>query len=603
MSAVLWVTPILWPLLAAGLVVVASRGGAARLVPGLVASGPAPALLLALLGPAGPPPSLSWLLLGLQLDLDPAARLLLATTSLVWLAAGIAARALVTARWSTASLWLLTLAGNVGLLLAGDLVSLYTLYAVMTFAAYGLVVHDRSPAARRAGRIYLVMAVLGEALLISGLMLAAGAAGSIDTATVAAALGDAATGRRDLIVGLVTAGFAVKAGVVPLHVWLPLAHPAAPVPASAVLSGAMIKAGLVGWLAVLPLGAVSAPSWSAVLIGVGLVTAFAAAAVGVVQDRPKVVLAYSSISQMGLITVLVGVGLVVPTAAPLATAAAATYALHHGVAKGALFLGVGVRAAWAGPLGRRVVLAGTVLAGGSLAGAPLTSGWVAKAAMKDAVAALAPVWADRVTALLALAAVATTLLIARLLVLLARPTPAEEGSATPGAARRAAPSLAEAAALLVGWGLLLLATLVATWTLPVRWLAPLSSPRIYVAGLLDATWPVGVGVLLAVITLVLRRRFGPGHAMVPGVPAGDLVVLAEAAARPVARVAGRAVGAITRIRDRLGGLVGGVEVRVRPGQGFARLDVLLRRWQVAGVLFVLVAGALLLALGAGSLGG
>jgi hypothetical protein len=102
---------------------------------------------------------------------------------------------------------------------------------------------------------------------------------------------------------------------------------------------------------------------------------------------------------------------------------------------------------------------------------------------------------------------------------------------------------------------------------------------------------------------VLRRRFGSGHAMVPGVPAGDLVVLAEAAAGPVARVAGRAVGAITRIRDRLGGLVGGVEVRVRPGQGFARLDVLLRRWQVAGVLFVLVTGALLLALGAGSLGG
>ncbi|MFU8840143.1 MAG: complex I subunit 5 family protein [Nitriliruptoraceae bacterium] len=602
MSTLLWVVPILWPLLAAGLVVVAAHSGAARLVPGLVASGPVPALLLALVGPPGPPPSLSWLLLGLQLDLDPAARLLLATTSLVWLAAGIAARALVTARWSTAGLWLLTLAGNVGLLLAGDLVSLYTLYAVMTFAAYGLVVHDRSPAARRAGRIYLVMAVLGEALLISGLMLAAGVAGSIDTATVAAALGDAATGRRDLVVGLVTAGFAVKAGVVPLHVWLPLAHPAAPVPASAVLSGAMIKAGLVGWLAVLPLGAVSAPGWSAVLIGVGLVTVFAAAAIGVVQDRPKVVLAYSSISQMGLITVLVGVGLVAPGAAPLAIAAAATYALHHGVAKGALFLGVGLRAAWAGPRGRQVVLAGTVLAGGSLAGAPLTSGWVAKAAMKDAVAALAPVWADRVTALLALAAVATTLLMARLLVLLARPTAAEEAIATAGAAARRDPGPAGTTGLGVGWGLLLLATLGATWLLPVRWLAPLSSPRIYLAGIVDATWPVGVGALLAVGAMVLRRRFGTGEAMAPGIPAGDLVVLAEAAARPVARLAGRIVGATTRIGGRLGTLVGGVEARVRPGEGLARLDVLLRRWQIAGLLFVLVLGALLLALGIGPVG-
>jgi hydrogenase-4 component B len=442
------------------------------------------------------------------------------------------------------------------------------------------------------------MAVLGEALLISGLVLAAGLAGSTDNAVVATALAGAPTGQRDPIMGLLTAGFAVKAGIVPLHVWLPLAHPAAPVPASAVLSGAMIKAGLVGWLAILPLGAVAAPGWSALLIVVGLLSAFAAAAVGVVQDRPKVVLAYSSISQMGLITVLVGVGLVAPSAAPVAVAAAVTYALHHGVAKGALFLGVGVRSSWAGHRGRRAVLAGTVLAGASLAGAPLTSGWVAKAAMKDAVASLPPGWADRVTSLLALAAIATTVLLARVLVLLARPTAVERAAAASGPGRSSEPSARVPVALVVGWLLLLVATLVATWTVPIRWLAPVSVPRLYPAGLVGAVWPVAVGSLLATVAVGVRRRFRRGTPMVPWVPAGDLVVLAEAAAPAVARVTHRTMHAVARVRDRLGGLIVGLEDRVRPGRGFARLDVLLRRWQVAGLLFVLVGAALLVAFGA-----
>lgn len=601
MNALLWVAPAVWPLLATGLVLAAGRAGRTRLVVALVASGPLPALVLAIAGPLGPPPSLAWVLLGMQLDLGPSSRVLLLTTALVWLAAGIAAREVVAARWSTAGLWLLALAGNLGLVLAGDVVSLYTLYALMTFAAYGLVVHDRSTAAKRAGRIYIVMAVLGEALLIAGLMLAVGVAGSIDNELVAEALGGASSGRREVTIGLLTAGFAVKAGVVPLHVWLPLAHPAAPVPASAALSGAMIKAGLVGWLAVLPLGAVTSVGWSAVLITVGLVSAFVGALLGVSQDRPKVVLAYSSISQMGLITVLVGVGFASPSAAPLAIAAAVTYALHHGVAKGALFLGVGVRTRWTGRRGRRWVLIGTVVAGGSLAGVPVTSGWVAKAAMKDAVAMLDPDWAAWLTSLLTVAAIGTTLVIARLLVLIARPTPAEQAAADGDAAGSAPASTPWA--LLAGWALLLLATVGATWTVPGRWLDGGGTPRIYAAGLVEAVWPVVAGALLAVVAAEVLGRFGSGRSRAPRVPAGDLVVLAEAAAPALSRRTSRAVRAVTAVRDRLGGLIGRVEARVRPGQGYANLDVVLRRWQVAGLMFVLVAVALLVALDGGRLRG
>jgi len=586
-NALLWVAPIAWPLLVAALVVTFWRGGAPRLVPWLVASGPLPALLLAALGPIGPAPALPWLLLDLRLELDAAARILLLATALVWSAAGIAARRLTAERWSTACLWSLTLAGNVGLILAADLISLYTFYAIMTFAAYGLVVHDRTEVTRRAGRVYVTMAVLGEALLISGLVLAAGAAGSTDNALVATAL--ASADRRELIVGLLTAGFAVKAGVVPLHVWLPLAHPAAPVPASAALSGAMIKAGLVGWLSVLPLGAVSATGWAVTLVTVGLVTAYVGALIGVLQDRAKVVLAYSSISQMGLITVLVGVAFVAPTAAPVAVAAAATYALHHGVAKGALFLGVGVRSAWGGARGRWFVLAGAAFAGLSLAGAPLTSGFVAKAAMKEAVAAIGAPWATRLTTALTVAAIGTTLLIARVLVLLARPNEADR--------RAQHPSTVEERSLVAGWALLLLATAVATWTVPARWSADVPAPAVYPSALLASTWPVLVGAALAGAAALLARRRGT-EAATPWIPAGDLVALAEAAAPTARRLAAWVVATTTAARDLLGDLAGRFETQVRPGEGFVRLDVALRRWQVAGGLFVLVGAALALALGA-----
>ena len=68
---------------------------------------------------------------------------------------------------------------------------------------------------------------------------------------------------RDLIIGLLLAGFGLKAGLVPLHVWLPLAHPAAPMPASAVLSGAIIKAGIIGLIRFLPRGG-ALPEWGVV---------------------------------------------------------------------------------------------------------------------------------------------------------------------------------------------------------------------------------------------------------------------------------------------------------------------------------------------------
>lgn len=604
MTTLLWLTPIVWPFLAALVVLGTSRGRAV-----VLASGPLPALALAVLGPPAAAPTLSWVLLDLRLGLDPAARVLLLTTALVWLGAGWAARHAIGRHGGAAALWLVTLGGNIGLVLAADVVSLYALYGVMTLAAYGLVVLERTPTALRAGRVYLVMALLGEVLLLVGLVLGAGAAGGTDTDQVAAALAEAPN--APLIIALLAAGFGVKAGVVPLHVWLPLAHPAAPVPASAALSGAMIKAGLVGWISLLPLGVASAPGWSATFIVVGLVTALWGAAIGVLQDRPKVVLAYSSISQMGLITVVVGLALASPAAAPAGIAAAVTYALHHGVAKGALFLGVGVRSTWPGTRGRRAVLVGTAVAGLALAGAPFSSGWVAKAAIKSAVSAADLAWTPTLSRLLSVAAVGTTLLLARLLVLLARPTAGEQPTAgtrersgdVPArwGRRRSAPASGGGhglpdRAMLAGWLVLLGATLVATWLVPVRWLPEVALPKTSGAALWDATWPILVGAAVTGVALRLARRAGRAPRTSPIVPAGDLLVVAAIAAPALSRMAAGLVVATVRVRDRLDAVLGRIEAVLRPGEGFARLDVLLRRWQVAGALFLVLGAALIVAL-------
>lgn len=453
---------------------------------------PLPALGAAAMLPDGAVLELPWLLLGTRLGLDATGRLFLLFTALTWLAAGLYARAYLARDTRRSSFWaffLATQAGNLGLCLALDLASFYTAYALMTFAAYGLVVHTRSAEAWRAGRVYLVMAVLGELTLIAGLMMTAHAAGSPLVADLRAAT------PSPLAVALVAAGLGVKVGLPLLHLWLPLAHPVAPVPASAVLSGVMLKAGLLGWLRFLPLGHATYPEIGATLLLLGLVAMFYGVAVGLAQRDLKVVLAYSSVSQMGFMTLGVGAGLTAPWLWPVLLPAVELYALHHALAKSALFLGAGV-ALQVG--GRPWVLAGLALPALALAGAPLTSGWLAKAALKGGLAGLPAPWAELAGMLLPLAAVGTTLLMARLLWLVR----SQNGKGQ--AAGLTPPWLAwTVVGLVLPWGLVSALALSAEWT-----------------GLATATWPVLLGLVLAMIALR-----GSMHA--PAIPPGDLVVPVE----------------------------------------------------------------------------
>lgn len=357
-----------------------------------------------------------WLLLGSQLGLDLTGRIFLGLTAGLWLAAGVYAKAYLAddpRGCQFQVFFLVTMTGNLGVTVAQDGVSFLTFFTVMSLAAYGLIVHDRLAASLRAGKVYIVMTVTGETLLLVAMVLLAVQTGSVQFEGLAQRL--TASAGRDWIIGLLLAGFGIKLGIMPLHVWLPLAHPAAPTPASAVLSGVMIKTGLLGLLRTLPLGTESFTQWGKLCLAAGIATCFFAAFIGTLQRNPKAVLAYSSISQMGLILLILALALIAPAAWPMVGTALLVWVVHHGLAKSALFFGVGIAGASmrAAPL-RGLFMTTMTLPALALTGLPLTLGFTAKGGAKYASAMLEPS-SGMLAWVFLLSTASTTLLVLRFL--------------------------------------------------------------------------------------------------------------------------------------------------------------------------------------------
>ncbi|HKK93732.1 MAG TPA: complex I subunit 5 family protein [Longimicrobiales bacterium] len=572
----------------------------------LVAAAPwaaLPALALAILpGAEGATVSASTLFTGLHLTLDTTGRAFLVLTALLWVLAGAFARsyhATDPRRGAFFGFFVLTMAGNMGVVLAGDILSFYLFFAVMTFAAYGLVAHRRDGEARRAGRVYIVMAILGEVALLAG-VLALGWAGAgvpeFGSATVEAWSALHEAGWASGAAALLVLGFGVKAGVVPLHLWLPLAHPVAPTAASALLSGVMIEAGVLAWVRFLP-SELALPAVGTGLALVGVVSIFYGVAAGLAQDDPKTVLAYSSVSQMGYLAMGTGALLRTEGWATAGLLAVILFALHHGVAKGALFLAVGVadrtppspRSRW-----QHLVPAVAALPALALAGAPLTTGAMAKTTLKSGLRELAPAWYAPLDPVLLGASVGTTLLMARFLIRLRvrmtdRSRHHPNGSGDARADRRQA-----FAGLLAPW-LILVALGVAG---PV-WLSGVVPSGVDAAlpgpwdGAGEAAWPVMAGVLVAGV--VWRRPDFLGRIGRLRVPPGDLLIPLEFLAGRLRRLPwgvleeGRGGGIVRAIHR------GQVWVHARAARA-AEWDLGMARGTVIGFLLAGLAVALAVAL-------
>ena len=259
-------------------------------------------------------PPLFW---RLRLSLDLPAAILLGTAALLWIAAGVYAAAWLRddpRRGRLAVWWLLTLTGSLGVFMAADLVSFYLLFSLVSLAAYGLIIEGRAPDAQRVALIYVALAIFGEALLLLGfVMLAESISGeSLLIRDVVAAL--PVSPWRNASLALIILGFGVKLGMAPFHVWMPITYRTAPIPAAAVLSGAAVKAGVIGLIRFLPFG-VALPGWGTVLMVLGFISAFYGVLIGLRQSNPRVVLACSSISQMGVVAAVFGSGLAAGMAA------------------------------------------------------------------------------------------------------------------------------------------------------------------------------------------------------------------------------------------------------------------------------------------------
>jgi formate hydrogenlyase subunit 3/multisubunit Na+/H+ antiporter MnhD subunit len=499
---------------------------------------PLPGLAAALVAADGPPLVLDEGGRQFTFALDPPGAILLGVAALLWSIAGIYARTYLgvgPAAGRFSEWWLLTLTGSLGVFIAADLVSFYVAFTVASLAAWGLVIHEGTSGTLRAGVIYLGLAVLAEICLLMAFVLLATATPGNSLAIRDAMAVLPASPWRDATLAFLIVGFGLKVGLVPLHVWLPLAYTAAPIPAAAVISGAVSKAGAIGLLRFLPLDA-ALPDWGMALVAAGLLSAFYGVAVGITQGNPKTVLAYSSVSQMGFIATVLGMALAAGNRG--ATMAVAFYAAHHVLAKGALFLAVGVSAARGARRWWPVLLPAAVVALG-FGGLPLTGGYVAKLAVKDTLGE------GTVGLLATLAGAGSTLLMLHFLHRLRRLPPDGDAMAPPG--------------LVLPWLAMALAAVVLPWTLflgaGIGSLAEALAP----GALWAALWPVLLGAALAA---GLRRW----DDRLPQVPEGDVVVIVERAARAAPAW----------------------------GKPLARVEIVLQRWPVAGIALL----ALIFVLGA-----
>ena len=269
---------------------------------------------------------------------------------------------------------------------AGSASTLLVLWELMALSSLLLVLaeHRTNPAVRSAAHWYAVMTHLGLVAILLALMILAGHAGS-DSFAVIRGAHDIRPATASVVFVLALVGFGSKAGVVPLHVWLPRAHPEAPSHVSALMSGAMVKLGVYGILRVgWDLLGGGPRWWGVTVLVIGAVSALFGILHALVASDLKRLLAYSTTENVGLIFIGVGAaGLFAASGnralASVAVAAALLHVVNHAAFKGLLFLGAGsVLAATGtrdldrlGGLARRMPVTGATFAIGALAIAAL----------------------------------------------------------------------------------------------------------------------------------------------------------------------------------------------------------------------------------------
>ena len=238
------------------------------------------------------------------------------------------------------------LAGMNLVLLAADAFTFLFAWEFMSLSSWALVMaHHRRPGNAAAGYLYLLMASFGTLALLLAFGLLAGPSGGYEFEAIRRAPPAETVSAVVLVLALIGAGS--KAGLVPLHVWLPLAHPAAPTHVSALMSGVMTKVAVYGFVRIV-FDLLGAPAWwwGALVPLLGGVTAVMGVLYALMQDDLKRLLAYSTVENIGIVFIGLGLALAFEAnqmsgAAALALTAALLHAFNHALFKSLLFFGAG----------------------------------------------------------------------------------------------------------------------------------------------------------------------------------------------------------------------------------------------------------------------
>jgi hydrogenase-4 component B len=239
---------------------------------------------------------------------------------------------------------LLTLGATEGVFLSADFYTTFIFFEIMSFTSYVWVAHDEKKESLRAAATYLAVAVIGGLVMLMGIFMLYDITGTLYFKDLVGLYANAGADSSRLIVAGVCMlfGFGAKAGAFPLHIWLPKAHPVAPAPASALLSGILTKAGMYGILIVTSYIFLGSAGWGSFILIIGVCTMVIGAVLALFSIDLKRTLACSSVSQIGFILVGVGMSGLLGEENTLAVRGSMLHMVNHSLIKLALFMAAGV---------------------------------------------------------------------------------------------------------------------------------------------------------------------------------------------------------------------------------------------------------------------
>jgi formate hydrogenlyase subunit 3/multisubunit Na+/H+ antiporter MnhD subunit len=301
----------------------------------------------------------NFLYLGISFRIDMLAYTVLLLSSFVWFFVMIYAHEYMKKEEKSTRFFFflaLTYGSVLGAIMSGDLLTMFLFFEIMTVVSYMLVIHGQNDASYKAGYNYIIMGLIGGFLILTALILMYFYIGDLSFESAIEKLAEFPS-LKYWIMGLLVFGFGIKAGMAPVHVWLPRAHPVAPTPASALLSGVMIKVGAFGIIRVASsyyfpskdvITSVTDPIWltsqniGAIIIWTGIITMALGVFLALQQENMKKMLAYHSVSQMGYIVTGIGVALYLGYQGAMGYSGAMYHIINHALFKSLLFMVAGV---------------------------------------------------------------------------------------------------------------------------------------------------------------------------------------------------------------------------------------------------------------------